>query len=139
LTEVLRETTKLWRKHYLSYDQSRYVVEQVWHALKLSAPRERPRTMERLDKHEAERLIEAAYRKGSRYGLMVKTLFYTGAQVSECINIQVVDLRLDLEPPQVYIAIAKGGSELAFARLGPIGMSSTADAQPAGSPRHARQ
>jgi hypothetical protein len=23
LTEVLRETTKLWRKHHLSYDQSR--------------------------------------------------------------------------------------------------------------------
>ena len=29
MTEVLRETTKLWRKHHLSYDQSRYVVEQV--------------------------------------------------------------------------------------------------------------
>jgi integrase/recombinase XerD len=109
MTEVLRETTKLWRKHHLSYDRSRYAVEQVQRALKLSAPRERRRTMERLDKHEAERLIEAAYRKGSRYGLMVKTLFYTGARVSECINIQVVDLRLDLEPPQVYIAIAKGG------------------------------
>jgi integrase/recombinase XerD len=57
------------------------------------------------------RLIEAAYRKGSRYGLMVKTLFYTGARVSEFINIQVVDLRLDLEPPQVYLAVAKGGSD----------------------------
>nr|MDQ3831614.1 tyrosine-type recombinase/integrase [Candidatus Tectomicrobia bacterium] len=111
LTEVLRATTKLWRKHHLSYDQSRYVVAQVRRALQLSAPRERRRTVERLDRHEVERLIEAAYRKGSRYGLMVKTLFYTGARVSEFINIRVVDLRLNLEPPQVYLAIAKGGSD----------------------------
>jgi integrase/recombinase XerD len=111
LTEVLRATTKLWRKHHLSYDQSRYVVAQVRRALQLSAPRERRRTVERLDRHEVERLIEAAYRKGSQYGLMVKTLFYTGARVSEFINIRVVDLRLDLEPPQVYLAIAKGGSD----------------------------
>jgi integrase/recombinase XerD len=99
MTEVLRATTKLWRKHHLSYDQSRYVVAQVRRALKLSAPRERRRTVERLDKQEVGRLIEAAYRKGSRYGLMVKTLFYTGARVSEFVNIRVVDLRLDLEPP----------------------------------------
>ena len=37
MAAVLRETTKLWRKHHLSYDQSRYVVAQVgsaavpWH------------------------------------------------------------------------------------------------------------
>jgi integrase/recombinase XerD len=65
----------------------------------------------RLDQHEVGRLIEAAYRKGSRYGLMVKTLFYTGARVSEFINIQVVDLRLNLDPPQIYLAVAKGGSD----------------------------
>jgi len=111
MTEVLRETTKLWRKHHLSYDQSRYVVEQVRRALQLSAPRERRRTVARLDKHEVGRLIEAAYRKGSHYGLMVKTLFYTGARVSEFINIQIVDLRLDLDPPQIYLAVAKGGSD----------------------------
>jgi len=111
MAAVLRETTKLWRKHHLSYDQSRYVVAQVRYALQLSAPRERRRTVARLDKHEVERLIEAAYRKGSRYGLMVKTLVYTGARVSEFINIQVVDLRLDLDPPQIYLAVAKGGSD----------------------------
>jgi integrase/recombinase XerD len=44
LTEVLRETTKLWRKHHVAYDQSRYVVAQVRRALQLSAPRERRRT-----------------------------------------------------------------------------------------------
>jgi integrase/recombinase XerD len=93
------------------YDQSRDVVAQVRRALQLSAPRERRRTVERLDKQEVGRLIEAAYRQGSRYGLMVKTLLYTGARGSEFINIRVVDLCLDLEPPQVYLAVAQGGSD----------------------------
>jgi integrase/recombinase XerD len=79
--------------------------------LELSRPKERRRTVARLDRFEVERLIEAAYRKGSRYGLMVKTLFYTGARVSEFVNIKAPDLYLDLEPPQVYLAVAKGGSD----------------------------
>lgn len=111
LTGVIHETTKLWRKHHLSYDQTRYVIEQVRHELKLSRPKQRRRTVARLDWHEVERLIEAAYRRGSRYGLMVKTLFYTGARVSEFINIKVEDLHLDLEPPQIYLAVAKGQSD----------------------------
>ncbi len=57
-----------------------------------------------------ERLIEHAYRHLPRYGLMVKTLFYTGARVSEFVNLRVTDLHLALDPPQVYIAHTKGGS-----------------------------
>lgn len=111
LTEVIRETTRLWRKHHLSYDQSRYVIERVRHQLELEKPKERRRTVARLDRFEVERLIGAAYRKGSRYGLMVKTLFYTGTRVSEFVNLKLADLHLDLEPPQIYIAVAKGGSD----------------------------
>ena len=121
LAEVLRETTKLWRKHHLSYDQSRYVVEQVRRALQLSAPRERRRTVARLDKHEVGRLIEAAYRKGSHYGLMVKTLFYTGARVSEFINIQVVDLRLEgREGPRRLQVLHGVGVDPALAHREPV-------------------
>lgn len=111
LNEVIRETTKLWRKHHLSYDQSRYVIERVRRALDLEKPKERRRTVARLDHLEVERLIEAAYHKSSRYGLMVKTLFYTGARVGEFTHIKVEDLHLDLKPPQIYLAVAKGGSD----------------------------
>ena len=31
--------------------------------------------------------------------------------MSELVNIKVEDLRLDLEPPQIYLAVAKGGSD----------------------------
>src|SRR5512147_1907761 len=82
LAEVIRETTRLWRKHHLSYDQTKYVVEQVRRQLGLHVPMVRPRTVERLDRAEVERLIDQAYRDGSPHGLLIKTLFLTGARVS---------------------------------------------------------
>lgn len=67
--------------------------------------------MDRLDRAEVERLIDATYAHSSRYGFMIKMLFYTGARVSEFVQFRVEDLHLTLDPPQVYIAHAKGGSD----------------------------
>lgn len=111
LRDVATQTVKLWRKYHLTYDQSKHVVEQVRRKLKLEAPRERRRTVARLDRGEIERLIETAYGLSSRYGFMMKMLFYTGARVSEFVHIRVEDLHLALDPPQVYIAHAKAGSD----------------------------
>ena len=111
LRGIAEQTAKLWRKHHLTYDQTKHVVEQARRELRLEAPRERRRTVERLDRAEVERLIAAAYGYSSRYGFMVKILFYTGARVSEFVQIRVEDLHLALDPPQIYIANAKGGSD----------------------------
>lgn len=111
LRAVARATAKLWRKHHLTYDQTKHVVEQARRELDLTAPRHRRRTVDRLDRAEVERLIDVAYRRSSQYGLMIKTLFYTGARVSEFVHIQVQDVYLNLTPPQVYLAHAKGGSD----------------------------
>lgn len=108
---VARETARLWRKHHLSYDQTKHVVEQVRRELGLRAPQERRRTLDHLDHGEVERLIEHAYRRSSRYGLMLKTLFYTGARVSEFVHLSVANLHLALDPPQIRIVHAKGGSD----------------------------
>ena len=45
--EVVRQTSLLWRKHHLDYDQTKYVVERVRRRLGLAAPATRPRTVER--------------------------------------------------------------------------------------------
>lgn len=108
---VAQETAKLWRKYHLTYDQTKQVVAQARQALQLQAPAARRRTVDRLDRTEVERLIAAAYQRSSRHGLLVKTLFYTGARVSEFVHIQVTDLYLSLDPPQIYLAHAKGGSD----------------------------
>jgi integrase/recombinase XerD len=107
LAVVIRDTAQLWRKHHLSYDQSKYVVEQVRRQLALEPPRSRRRTVERLDRGEVECLITGAYRDHSPYGLMIKTLFLTGARVDEFVHIRVEDLHLSDDPPQIYLAHAK--------------------------------
>src|SRR5262249_298668 len=66
------------------------------------------RTNDRRAGAEVGRLITAAYRDGSGRGLMVKTLFLTGARVSEFVHICVEDLHLDDDPPRIHLAHAKG-------------------------------
>jgi integrase/recombinase XerD len=39
LTAVIRDTARLWRKHELGYDQTKYVVEHVRRQLALAPPR----------------------------------------------------------------------------------------------------
>src|SRR5580700_8800643 len=107
LRNIARQTARLWRKHHLTYDQSKHVVEHARRELQIEAPKDRRRTVDRLDRLEVDLLIEAAYEHSSKYGFMVKMLFYTGTRVSEFVQLRVEDLRLALDPPQVYIAHAK--------------------------------
>lgn len=108
--QVAPETAKLWRKEHRTYDQTKQVVVQVRQALQLSAPHARRRAVDRLDRTEVAQLIEAASQRSSRHGLLVKTLFYTGARVSEFVHMQVPDLFGSLDPPQIYRAHAKGAA-----------------------------
>lgn len=67
LDPVVQETFRLWRKHHLRYDQTKYVVERVRRRLALEPPRQRNRTVARLEQSEIERLIRATYRSQSKY------------------------------------------------------------------------
>jgi integrase/recombinase XerD len=111
LDEAIRETVRLWRRHHLDYDQSKYVVEQARRWLTLEPPRERKRTVDRLTHAEVERLIQTTYQAGSKYGLMVKTLFQTGCRVDEFVHIRVEDCLLDGDPAQIHITKAKRQSD----------------------------
>jgi hypothetical protein len=53
----LSPLTRLWCRHHLSYDQTKYVVEQARRHLALQPPAVRRRTVERLAKAEVERFI----------------------------------------------------------------------------------
>jgi integrase/recombinase XerD len=110
LAGVIRAMVRLWRRHHLDYDQTKYVVEQVRRHLALTPPRTRRRTVDRLDRQEIERLIHAGYRADSRHGLMIKTLFLTGCRVAEFVHIKVEDLHLDADPPQIHVVQAKRGA-----------------------------
>jgi integrase/recombinase XerD len=104
---LITATTKLWRSHHLTYDQARYVAKEVRRALSLERPKQRKRVVARLSRDEERRLISHAYRKRGTQGLLIKTLFQTGARVSEFVNIKVQEFFFDEQ--MMLIAKAKGG------------------------------
>jgi integrase/recombinase XerD len=107
LQAVIQATQKLWRRHHLSYDQTRYVAKQVRCALELERPQGRARVIERLSRDEERRLIDTAYRLAGTRGLLLKTLFQTGARVAEFVAIEVGDVFFDEQ--MILIRKAKGG------------------------------
>jgi integrase/recombinase XerD len=58
-------------------------------------------------REEEESLIKHAYRMKGERGLLIKTLFQTGARVSELVNIKAEDVFF--EEQMILIAKAKGG------------------------------
>ena len=109
---LIRTTTKLWRKYHLTYDQARYVTKEVRKALGVKRLKVRKRTIQRLSRDEEQRLIQRAYRDKGEHGLLIKTLFQTGARVSEFVNVKVEDFFLD----EAMILITKGKGRLARLR-----------------------
>jgi integrase/recombinase XerD len=98
---------KLWRQYHLTYDQTRYVSKEVRHALAIERTKIRKRVIARLSREEEERLITHAYRMKGERGLLIKTLFQTGARVSEFVNLKAEDVFF--EEQMILIAKAKGG------------------------------
>jgi integrase/recombinase XerD len=107
LRSVINATKKLWRQYHLSYDQTRYVSKEVRRALAIEQTKMRQRVIARLSRDEEERLIKHAYRMKGERGLLIKTLFQTGARVSEFVNIKTEDVFF--EEQMILIAKAKGG------------------------------
>ncbi len=67
----------------------------------------RKRAIQRLSRNEEQRLIQRAYRDKGERGLLIKTLFQTGARVSEFVNVKVEDFFLD--EAMILISKGKGG------------------------------
>jgi integrase/recombinase XerD len=109
LDTVIMDTLKLWRRYHLTYDQTRYVAKEVRRALAIERPPTRQRVIARLSRAEEERLIEQAYRLPGVRGLLIKTLFQTGARVSEFVHLQVEDVFFDEQ--MLLITHAKGGKQ----------------------------
>jgi integrase/recombinase XerD len=107
LKAVIAATKKLWRQYHLTYDQTHYVAKEVRRALALERPKTRKRVVARLSRDEERRLIGHAYRMRGTRGLLIKTLFQTGARVSEFVNIEAEDFFFDEQ--MILISKAKGG------------------------------
>lgn len=107
LKALISATTKLWRKYHLTYDQARYVSKEARKALGIGRVKTRKRVVERLSREEERRLIQHAYGGKGQHGLLIKTLFQTGARVTEFANIKVE--HFFFEELMILLDKAKGG------------------------------
>jgi integrase/recombinase XerD len=107
LSAVIAATKKLWRQAHLTYDQTHYVAKEVRRALGIKRPKSRTRVVARLSREEERQLIAHAYRVQGTRGLLIKTLFQTGARVSEFVNITADEVFF--EEQMLLISKAEGG------------------------------
>jgi integrase/recombinase XerD len=83
------------------------VAQEVRRALAIERPKSRTRVVARLSREEERKLIAHAYRVQGTRGLLIKTLFQTGARVSEFVNIKADEVFF--EEQMILISKAKGG------------------------------
>lgn len=106
LKDVIEETTKLWRKHHLDYNQVGYITKQVRKNLSISRIKPRTQIIQRLSQEEVQAIINLAYQKKGLYGLIIKVLFFSGCRVNELVNIKVE--HINFSENEIYIAEGKG-------------------------------
>jgi integrase/recombinase XerD len=95
----IRKLAKILRDGNYSYDQSADLIKKARREVGLSPPdRSGQGSPERLSSEEQEAFLNAAYDRGGRTGLMMRTLLETGARVSAFVKIRVEDISFrDLE------------------------------------------
>ena len=106
LFPVIAATKKLWRPYHLTDDQTHSVAKAVRRALAIERPKSRTRVVARLSREEERQLIAHASRVQGTRGLLIKTLFQTGARVSEFVHITADEMFF--EEQMMLIAKAKG-------------------------------
>lgn len=109
LSRVVEDTERLWRRYHLTYDQAVEVAKHVRHRLELERPAKRRNVVDRLSQDESTQFITQAYRAGGQRGLLVKTLLFSGARVSEFVAIKFGDFYL--EQSMLHIRKGKGRKE----------------------------
>lgn len=95
----IRKVAKVLRDGNYSYDQSADLIKKARREVGLSPPdRSGQGSPERLSSEEQEAFLNAAYDRGGRTGLMMRTLLETGARVSAFVKVRVEDISFrDLE------------------------------------------
>ena len=109
IQKATKEIVKVFKKYNLTYEQVQYVSKKARAEVGITKNQKKKQIVDRLSKLEQEKLITQAYKESGYTGLLVKTLFFTGARVSEFVEIKVEDFLF--EEQQVLIKKAKGGKQ----------------------------
>ena len=93
MKQVIKSVTLLFRKHNISYEQSKNIFKEVRKNLELKpTPSKNKGTVKRLSRAELESFINAAFDKSAKVGLMMMVLYETGCRVDEFCNVETEDI-----------------------------------------------
>lgn len=109
LKDCIKETSKLWRKYHLDYNQSGYIVKMTRKELEMKNDKPMIKVIQRLTEQECNALIDHAFNTKNDYALIVKTLLFTGVRVSELTNIRISDI--DFNSRELFISQGKGNKQ----------------------------
>ena len=93
MKQVIKSVTLLFRKHNISYEQSKNIFKEVRKNLELKpTPSKNKGTVKRLSRAELESFINAAFEKSAKVGLMMMVLYETGCRVDEFCHLEFDDI-----------------------------------------------
>mgnify|MGYP006420971395 FL=1 len=84
----IRRVAKILRDGGYTYDQSKHLIAEARKEVGLTPPKRTTGSVDRLTAAEIDRLLNAAYEKSARQGLMLRTLLETGMRVSFFAKLQ---------------------------------------------------
>lgn len=107
--ETIKKVVRILRAEHVSYDDTRDLFKILRKELDLTPPKRTQKVIKHLTREEIEHIINYSYKQSSKYGLMIKTLFFTGCRVSEFVNIKAEDVYFD--DRKILIRKGKGAKE----------------------------
>lgn len=109
LKDLIKHLSTLFRKNNITYDQSKYLFREVRLRNKLK-PSNKPSVVKNpLTPVEMIELWETAYRKNTEHGLIIETLYFTGARNNEFCHMEVKDFFPDEN--KIFIRKGKGDKQ----------------------------
>lgn len=109
LESAIKEVEKTLRKYHLSYEQFSYVTKIARRRTQLKRQGHPKAEIKRLSSDQQNHLIHKAYTLKGTTGLLIKTLLFSGARVSEFATIRVEDC--DFQAPGLIIRNGKGSKQ----------------------------
>lgn len=109
IKQIIKDIAKIFRKHGLTYDQSRYIFREARKEAGLKPVKQYKKVVKHLSQDEAEQLIRYAYKDSSKHGIMFQIMLFTGVRVNELVNIRIEDIYFG--DNKILIREGKGSKE----------------------------
>lgn len=109
IARLIKHISTLMRKNKIDYDQTKYIFKEVRKNCGLKPNTKVKKARNPLTPKEVSLLWTTAYQHNSEHGLIIETLFFTGARNNEFCNLRVEDFYP--EENKLHITKGKGKKE----------------------------